>query len=203
MNPHSDAEKFEHMAQLLRANNHSAAEDLLRQCSTAIPQDVFEAALEHNTDFVFQHIHRSTVSTQHNILDQVILNLNVPLTQHIIACMPQKSFAFLSATVRVYKKNNAEPMLNVLSGYLSPTEKIILAKSLTESIHPIKLPPSEIQMRVNCLTQGVEQSKLLNAVTSSSLPRTKEAFTAAMDYHQNQRISAHISASDVQRPRKI
>ena len=200
---HSDAEKFERIVQLLRTQNCSAAEELLNQCSTSIPQNVFEAALEHNVDFVFNHIHRSTVSTRNNILDRVIFDLNVPLTQHVIACLPQNSFPFLAATVRVYKKDDAQPMLNVLSGYLSPTEKIILAKGLTESVHPIKLPPAEIQMRVNCLTQGVEQRRLLSTIAHSSLPRTKEAFTAAMDYHQNQRISAHMSTPDVQRPRKI
>lgn len=56
MNIHSDGEKFEYMVQLLRTHNCSAAEDLLKQCSTDIPQDVFEAALEHNIDFVFKHI---------------------------------------------------------------------------------------------------------------------------------------------------
>lgn len=204
MNIHSDREKFEHVMQLLRTHNCSAAEDLLDQCNTDIPQDVFETALEHNIDFVFKYIHRTTVSTRQNILDHVILDLNVPLAQHIIAFVPQNSYPYLTATMRVYRKENSLPMLQVLTHQLTTSEKIILAKGLMEGPPPLHGGCiSQLQERINCLTQDVDEAKLYSTLSQSSWPRTKEAFHAAIVYHQGQRIRAQIPSNENQRSRKL
>lgn len=186
-------------------HNKKSTEKILQQWGERdIPHHVFQTALDnHNTDFVREHIGQSSRLTKQNILDQAVLNLDVSLVQSIIPYISKNSYPFLAATVRVYKKENALPMLQVLTTQVTTTEKIILAKGLLESALPIPLSDWDIQERINCLTQNVDEAKLYSTLTKSSLPRTKEAFSAALNYHQNQRIGAQISSNNTQRLRKL
>lgn len=170
-----------------------------------IPQQVFENALDsHNTEFVCKYIDRSSILTKHNILDRVVSDLDVVLTQRIIFHISKGSYPFLAATMRVYKKENSLPMLQILTHQLTTSEKIILAKGLMEGPPPLQGGSvSQLQERINCLTQDVGEAKLYSILTQSSLPRTKEAFRAAIDHHQSQRIRAQISSNNLQRSRKL
>lgn len=170
-----------------------------------IPQQVFETALDnHHTEFVCKNIGHASLRTKHNILDRAVWDLDVVLTQSIIPHISKGSYPFLAATMRVYKKESSLPMLQILTNQLTTSEKIILAKGLMEGPPPLHGGSvSQLQERINCLTQDVDEAKLYSTLTQSSLPRTKEAFRAAIDHHQSQRIRTHIPSNDTQRSRKL
>lgn len=200
----SNNERFIRAIELLENNDSNAATAMLQHCKV-IPQDVFEAALtSRNHDFVRHNITRASQSTTHNILDQVIATLNVDLTQHIMAHVSADFYPFLTAVIRVYKKPNIEPMLKLLSPHLTATEKIILVRSLAEN--PNKKTPltaDEVQQRVNCITEGLDENRMWSIITTNSSARTKDVLTAAIDYHQNLRIQSHLCAPLISHSRKL
>jgi len=200
---HSSSD-FNHIIKLLNSNDYEAATAQLQHCTSNIPQSVFEAALVgQNYEFIRQNIERSSMLTKHNILDQAVWGLDVVLAQSVIPHIAKNSYPFLAATLRVYKKENGFSIMDVLSTHLTANEKIILAKGLLENVLPIQLSDFQIQDRINCLTRGVDEQKIWTVIKSCSSSRTQEAFTAALDCHQNQRIEGALTTPEISRSRKL